>query len=124
MKQPCHPRTEGVTREAFDALEVWAGKVQIEMARGNWEAAHQHVDAAREEIDVALGAEVDPLNLNVQESGLSIRTANSLEERGIPTLAELLECRTSDLLLIPNFGNRTVSEIDRVLKNHRLVRIT
>ena len=43
------------------------------------------------------------LEMSTAEIGLSVRTTNCLEERGIFTVEDLLKCTRDDLLGISNF---------------------
>ena len=51
------------------------------------------------------------LEMSTAEIGLSVRTTNCLEERGIFTVNDLLHCTPSDLLSISNFGEKTLEEV-------------
>lgn len=51
------------------------------------------------------------LELSTAEIGLSVRTTNCLEERGIFTVQDLLHCTREDLLSISNFGEKTLEEV-------------
>ena len=51
------------------------------------------------------------LGMSTAEIGLSVRTTNCLEERGIFTVRDLLNCTTADLLEISNFGEKTLEEV-------------
>lgn len=51
------------------------------------------------------------LEMSTAEIGLSVRTTNCLEERGIFTVHDLLHCTPSDLLGISNFGEKTLEEV-------------
>ena len=51
------------------------------------------------------------LELSTAESGLTVRTTNCLEERGIFTVRDLLKCTREDLLSISNFGEKTLEEV-------------
>jgi DNA-directed RNA polymerase subunit alpha len=51
------------------------------------------------------------LEMSTAEMGLSVRTTNCLEERGIFTVNELLHCTPTDLLSISNFGEKTLDEV-------------
>jgi DNA-directed RNA polymerase subunit alpha len=42
---------------------------------------------------------------------LTVRTTNCLEERGIFTVEDLLNCTRDDLLGISNFGEKTLEEV-------------
>lgn len=57
------------------------------------------------------------LQMSTAEIGLSVRTTNCLDEQGISTVEDLLKCRRSDLLAIPNFGEKTLEEVFRALEN-------
>ncbi len=58
----------------------------------------------------------DKLEMSTAEIGLSVRTTNCLEERGIFTVNDLLRCTPDDLLDIPNFGEKTLEEVYRALE--------
>lgn len=51
------------------------------------------------------------LEMSTAEIGLSVRTTNCLEERGIFTVRDLLNCTREDLLSISNFGEKTLQEV-------------
>ena len=51
------------------------------------------------------------LEMSTAEIGLSVRTTNCLEERGIFTVSDLLNCTPADLLSISNFGEKTLEEV-------------
>jgi DNA-directed RNA polymerase subunit alpha len=51
------------------------------------------------------------LEMSTAEIGLTVRTTNCLEERGIFTVNDLLHCTRSDLLSISNFGEKTLEEV-------------
>ena len=51
------------------------------------------------------------LEMSTAEIGLSVRTTNCLEERGIFTVHDLLNCTPYDLLDISNFGEKTLEEV-------------
>ena len=49
----------------------------------------------------------EKLEMSTAEIGLTVRTTNCLEERGIFTVQDLLNCTPGDLLAISNFGEKT-----------------
>ena len=51
------------------------------------------------------------LEMSTAEIGLSVRTTNCLEERGIFTVRDLLNCTPEDLLDISNVGEKTLEEV-------------
>ena len=53
----------------------------------------------------------DKLEMSAAEIGLSVRTTNCLEDRGIFTVNDLLHSRPEDLLAISNFGEKTLEEV-------------
>ena len=59
----------------------------------------------------------DKLQMSTAEIGLSVRTTNCLEERGIFTVADLLNCSPDDLLNISNFGEKTLEEVYLALES-------
>ena len=58
----------------------------------------------------------DRLDMSTAEIGLTVRTTNCLEERGIFTVRDLLNCRREDLLSISNFGEKTLEEVYKSLE--------
>jgi len=62
------------------------------------------------------------LEMSTAEIGLSVRTTNCLEERGIFTVEDLLNCTREDLLSISNFGEKTLEEVYKALENHDFFR--
>lgn len=56
------------------------------------------------------------LEMSTAEIGLSVRTTNCLEERGIFTVHDLLQCTPDDLLAISNFGEKTLDEVYKALE--------
>ena len=64
----------------------------------------------------------DRLEMSTAEIGLSVRTTNCLEERGIFTVADLLNCTREDLLKISNFGEKTLEEVFSALESVGFVR--
>ncbi len=57
------------------------------------------------------------LEMSTAEIGLSVRTTNCLEERGIFTVEDLLNCTREDLLSISNFGEKTLDEVYAALES-------
>ena len=55
------------------------------------------------------------LEMSTAEIGLTVRTTNCLEERGIFTVRDLLGCTREDLLGISNFGEKTLEEVYQAL---------
>jgi DNA-directed RNA polymerase subunit alpha len=56
------------------------------------------------------------LEMSTAEIGLSVRTTNCLEERGIFTVADLLNSTPQELLSISNFGEKTLEEVYAALE--------
>lgn len=56
------------------------------------------------------------LEMSTAEIGLTVRTTNCLEEKGIFTVRDLLHCTPNDLLSISNFGEKTLDEVYRALE--------
>ena len=57
------------------------------------------------------------LAMSTAEIGLSVRTTNCLEEKGIFTVEDLLHCTRDDLLSISNFGEKTLEEVYQALES-------
>ena len=56
------------------------------------------------------------LDMSTAEIGLTVRTTNCLEEKGIFTVHDLLNCTREDLLSISNFGEKTLEEVYQSLE--------
>ena len=63
------------------------------------------------------------LELSTAEIGLTVRTTNCLEERGIFTVRDLLNSTRDDLLSISNFGEKTLEEVYTALEQFGFRRI-
>ena len=67
--------------------------------------------------DLTHGDEMaEKLEISTAEIGLSVRTTNCLEEKGIFTVHDLLHCTRADLLSISNFGEKTLEEVFKALE--------
>lgn len=62
------------------------------------------------------------LEMSTAEIGLTVRTTNCLEERGIFTVRDLLNCTPEDLLSISNFGEKTLEEVYKALEKMGFLR--
>lgn len=58
----------------------------------------------------------DRLEMSTAEIGLAVRTTNCLEEKGVFTVYDLLNCSRDDLLSISNFGEKTLEEVYKALE--------
>ncbi len=67
-------------------------------------------------IDLKAKEMADKLEMSTAEIGLTVRTTNCLEERGIFTVNDLLHCTRDDLLGISNFGEKTLEEVYKALE--------
>ena len=56
------------------------------------------------------------LNMSTAEIGLTVRTTNCLEEKGIFTVQDLLNSSREELLKISNFGEKTLDEVYKSLE--------
>lgn len=57
------------------------------------------------------------LEMSTAEIGLTVRTTNCLEEKGIFTVQDLLNTTRDDLLSISNFGEKTLEEVYKALED-------
>ena len=64
------------------------------------------------------------LELSLAELDLAVRTVNGLEEEGIFTVGDLLNCTPERLLEIPNLGEKTLTTIYTALKENDFHRAT
>ena len=58
------------------------------------------------------------LEMSTAQIGLTVRTTNCLEEKGIFTVRDLLNCTPEDLLSISNFGEKTLEEVYKALERN------
>lgn len=58
----------------------------------------------------------EKLGLSTAEIGLTVRTTNCLEEKGIFTVNDLLNTTRAELLSISNFGEKTLEEVYKALE--------
>ena len=68
-------------------------------------------------IDTGAKDLADKLEMSTAEIGLTVRTTNCLEERGIFTVEDLLKCTRENLLNISNFGEKTLEEVYKSLED-------
>ena len=59
----------------------------------------------------------EKLDLSTAEIGLTVRTTNCLEDRGIFSVRDLLNTTRAELLSISNFGEKTLDEVYRSLES-------
>ncbi|OGX34920.1 MAG: DNA-directed RNA polymerase subunit alpha [Omnitrophica WOR_2 bacterium RIFCSPHIGHO2_02_FULL_52_10] len=69
-----------------------------------------------EEISIEEKALYEKLRLPISELELSVRSANCLKDGNIKTIAELVRKPESELLTYRNFGKKSLSEINDILK--------
>lgn len=69
-----------------------------------------------EEISGEEQALYDKLRLPISELELSVRSANCLKEANIKTIADLVKHAESELLTFRNFGKKSLTEINDLLK--------
>jgi DNA-directed RNA polymerase subunit alpha len=69
-----------------------------------------------EEISAEEQALYDKLRLPISELELSVRSANCLKDASIKTIAELVRKTESELLSFRNFGKKSLTEINDLLK--------
>ena len=58
----------------------------------------------------------EKLELSTAEIGLTVRTTNCLEEKGIFSVRDLLNTTRAELLSISNFGEKTLEEVYQALE--------
>ncbi len=69
-----------------------------------------------EEISAEEQAQYEKLRLPISELELSVRSANCLKEANIKTIADLVKKTESELLSFRNFGKKSLTEINDLLK--------
>ncbi|MBF0385645.1 MAG: DNA-directed RNA polymerase subunit alpha [Candidatus Omnitrophica bacterium] len=73
-------------------------------------------DEIEEEVSAEEQALYEKLRLPISELELSVRSANCLRDANIKTIAELVRKTESELLTFRNFGKKSLSEINDILK--------
>ncbi|MFP4472285.1 MAG: DNA-directed RNA polymerase subunit alpha [Candidatus Omnitrophota bacterium] len=73
-----------------------------------------------EEISAEEEAMYEKLRLPISELELSVRSANCLKEANIKTIADLVKYQESELLNFRNFGKKSLTEIEDLLKSLNL----
>ena len=58
----------------------------------------------------------EALSRPISDLGVSVRTINALDGRGIIFIRDLLHMTKRELLLIPNFGEKTYAEVMNALR--------
>ena len=66
--------------------------------------------------------QAERLEMSTAEIGLSVRTTNCLEEKGIFTVRDLLNSTPDQLLSISNFGEKTLEEVYLALEQYGFYR--
>ena len=69
-----------------------------------------------EEFSVEEQSLYEKLRLPISELELSVRSANCLKDANIKTIAELVKKTESELLTFRNFGKKSLTEINDLLK--------
>ena len=69
-----------------------------------------------EEVSVEEKVMYEKLRLPISELELSVRSANCLKDGNIKTIAELVKKPESELLTYRNFGKKSLTEINEILK--------
>ena len=65
--------------------------------------------------------EIDPIFLrSVDDLNLPVRAANCLREKGIFRIGDLIQCTESDLYNLPNFGKKSLNDINGALSSINL----
>lgn len=73
-------------------------------------------DEEEEEISAEEEAVYEKLRLPISELELSVRSANCLKDANIKSIAELVKKTESELLSFRNFGKKSLTEINEILK--------
>ena len=73
-------------------------------------------DEEEEEVSVEEKQLYEKLRLPISELELSVRSANCLKDGNIKTIAELVKKPESELLTYRNFGKKSLTEINEILK--------
>jgi DNA-directed RNA polymerase subunit alpha len=80
------------------------------------------IPLSREEERLRLMSE--RLEMSTAEIGLTVRTTNCLEEKGIFTVRDLLNNAPEELLGIANFGEKTLEEVYKSLEKFGFFRVS
>ena len=69
-----------------------------------------------EEVSAEEAALYEKLRLPISELELSVRSANCLKEANIKTIADLVKKSEAELLAFRNFGKKSLTEINDLIK--------
>lgn len=86
------------------------GRVEIEIKRANFDAAHSAIDMAQASLSrPTRWTRATPLT----ETDLEMRILNALDGMGITKIGQVLNCTRSYLLTIPGMGDIRVDDLIR-----------
>lgn len=94
-----------------EAREVYGRRLDIALASGNWQVAHELVDEARL-MTSRKHAKLSPLlEVAIGETEIDTRTQNMLAELGITTIGDLARHSSEEILAIANFGPKALTHV-------------
>ncbi len=76
--------------------------------------------AGEANLQIAAPAAHLPVDMTIEDLGLSTRVLNSLHAANINTVTELIECNAEDLTKLKNFGQKSLREIEEQLNERHL----
>lgn len=110
----CYTRTDAPIGRAASAGDAATPVIRVALGRMTRGRTKEGTMATRMRLSAADEAERDrlqKLEMSTAEIGLTVRTTNCLEEKGIFTVRDLLQSKREDLLSISNFGEKTLEEV-------------
>ena len=114
-------KTQVVTNpDRIEWASQFARRVQIELARGNWEAAKEVIDSARADAETPDKPNSDKLRWSMFDLGISMRTSNLLETQGIITVSDLLGWTADSLGDVPELGKVLIANILKAVRDLKL----
>lgn len=90
-----------------DVVSRCVGMVELQVKRGNFDAAHSAIDAAQSSVKPRRITRNTPLT----ETDMDMRSLNALERQGIVTIGQLLNCTREQLLSMTGLGGIRVERL-------------
>ena len=96
------------TPEQIEVLEQNARAVMIQILRGNHRAAHQILEQAAVQLEAQQEHGELLRQKTLADCGVELRNLNRLDSIQVLTIDDLLHCNIGDLLMIPDFGPKSL----------------
>lgn len=121
MTQPSLPTNRysptGKFNQPRDEAVRLGRRIAVEFSRGGYQSCREILEQAIREASQPAGL-ADPLDAPISALGLSVRTLNLLDAKGIATVRDLGNTSQAELLLIPNLGDKALQEVTDAVKQY------